>query len=52
MAGRQSILTLNRSEEFQSIVEQVLEGRHAVKMMEFQEEAARLQLILYGRIKK
>ena len=40
--GRQSILTLNRSEEFQSIVEQVLEGRHAVKMMEFQERSCQI----------
>ena len=40
--GRQSILTLNRSEEFQGIVEQVLEGHHTVRMMEFPERSCQI----------
>lgn len=34
--GRQSVLTLNRSEGFQNLIERVLEGKHMVTNLEFQ----------------
>lgn len=34
--GRQSVLTLNRSEGFQNLIERVLEGRHMVTNLDFQ----------------
>lgn len=34
--GRQSVLTLNRSEGFQNLIERVLEGKHMVTNLDFQ----------------
>ncbi|HIX28109.1 MAG TPA: ATP-binding protein [Candidatus Blautia stercoravium] len=34
--GRRSVLTLNRSEGFQNLIERVLEGKHMVTNLEFQ----------------
>lgn len=40
--GRQSVLTLNRSAEFQNVVEQVLEGHHTVRKIEFPERSCQI----------
>ena len=39
--GRRSVLTLNRSEGFQNLIERVLEGNTWLRIWNFREEAAR-----------